>query len=143
MHRPLPGADRRATHARPSDAFGGYLRPPWSAICAEFAKLRVELRTTADVIRLPLAALALGAALAALPAVAVAHAELVSSDPEAGANLDAAPSEVTLTFDDELEPDGSGFTVTDHHDDEVGSGTLDLDVADRNILAGGVSISEV
>lgn len=93
-------------------------------------------------IRLPLAAFALGAALAALPAVTVAHAELVSSDPEVGANLDAAPSEVTLTFDDELEPDGSGFTVTDHHGDEVGGGTLDLDVADRNVLAGAVSISE-
>jgi methionine-rich copper-binding protein CopC len=92
--------------------------------------------------RRSLAAFALGAALAALPAVAVAHAELVASDPEAGANLDAAPSEVTLTFDDELEADGSSFTVTDHHGDEVGSGTLDLDVPDRNVLAGAVSISE-
>jgi methionine-rich copper-binding protein CopC len=93
-------------------------------------------------LRRSLAVLALGAALAAVPAVAVAHAELVSSDPEAGANLETAPSEVTITFDDELGPDGSGFTVTDHHGDEVGSGTLDLDIADRNVLAGAVSISE-
>jgi methionine-rich copper-binding protein CopC len=89
-----------------------------------------------------LAALVVAAALAALPAVAMAHAELVSSDPEAGANLDTAPTEVTLTFDDELDPDGSGFTVTDHHGDEVGTGELDLDVADRNVVRGAVSISE-
>jgi methionine-rich copper-binding protein CopC len=87
-------------------------------------------------------ALAVAGTLAAFPAVASAHAELVSSDPVAGSNLDAAPTEVTLTFDDELEPDGSGFTVTDHHGDEVGSGELDLDVADRNVLSGAVTITE-
>ena len=89
-----------------------------------------------------LAALVVAVAVAALPAVALAHAELVSSDPEAGANLNTAPTEVTLTFDDELDPDGSGFTVTDHHGDEVGTGELDLDVADRNVVRGAVSISE-
>jgi methionine-rich copper-binding protein CopC len=90
----------------------------------------------------PIAALALGAALAAVPAVAAAHAELVSSDPAAGASLDTAPSEVTLTFDDELDPDGSSFTVTDHHGEVVGTGAVDLGVADRNVLRGTVTITE-
>lgn len=87
-------------------------------------------------------AMLLAVALGALPALAMAHVSLVSSDPEAGMNLDTAPTEVTLTFDGELEPDGSGFTVHDHHGDEVGSGELDLDVADRNVLHGAVTISE-
>ena len=60
----------------------------------------------------------------------------------AGSNLDTVPTEVTLTFDGELDPDGSGFTVTDHHGEEVGSGEVDLDVADRNVLAGTVTIDE-
>lgn len=45
--------------------------------------------------RLSLAAI-LSAALAAIPAVASAHVHLVSTTPEAGANLDEAPSEVTI-----------------------------------------------
>jgi len=89
-----------------------------------------------------LAATTVAVALAAAPALVLGHVELVSSDPEAGTNLPTAPTEVTLTFDGELDPDGSGFTVTDLHGDEVGSGEVDLDVADRNVLAGAVSISE-
>lgn len=89
-----------------------------------------------------LVAAALAATLAALPALAVAHVSLVSSDPEAGTNLDTAPSDVTLTFDGELDPDGSSFTVHDHHGDEVGGGEVDLDVADRNVLHGAVTIAE-
>jgi methionine-rich copper-binding protein CopC len=92
--------------------------------------------------RRPLAAATAALALAAVPALALGHVELVSSDPHAGENLDAAPSEVTLTFDGELDPDGSGFSVVDHHGDEVGGGEVDLDVADRNVLAGAVMIDE-
>lgn len=50
------GLVRRATHAAPSDAFGGYLRPPWSAVCREVGKLRVELHKPADVIPIQRAA---------------------------------------------------------------------------------------
>ncbi len=92
-------------------------------------------------LRVPVAA-GLALALATVPALALGHVALVSSDPEAGANLDTAPTEVTLTFDGELDPDGSGFTVADHHGDEVGSGELDLDVADRNVVTGPVTIDE-
>ena len=89
-----------------------------------------------------LAGAALGLVLAAVPAVALAHTELVSTSPEAGANLDAAPTEVTLTFDDEIKPDGSEFTVTDADGAEVGQGEIDLTVADRNVLTGDVTITE-
>jgi methionine-rich copper-binding protein CopC len=91
--------------------------------------------------RLPLAA-TLALALWAAPAIVLGHVGLVGSDPEAGTNLDAAPTEVTLTFDGELDPDGSSFTVSDHHGEVVGSGDVDLDIADRNVLSGPVSISE-
>ena len=91
--------------------------------------------------RLPLITIAT-AALLALPAVASAHVELISSSPQAGANLDAAPTEVTVTFDDELDPDHSTFTVTDVDGNEVGSGGVDLTVADRNVMRGDVTVSD-
>ena len=83
---------------------------------------------------------ALAAALV-LPAAALGHAEYASSDPVAGSNLDEPPIEVTVTFDGELDP-ASGFVVTDADGTEVGTGELDLDVAERNVLGGPVSITE-
>lgn len=83
-----------------------------------------------------------GLLMATIPAVATAHVHLVSTSPEAGANLEDAPDEVTLTFDGELDPAGSGFTVNDHHGEEVGSGEFDLAVADRSVLRGAVNITE-
>lgn len=50
-------------------------------------------------------------ALAALAGEASAHAKLVKSDPAANATV-AAPKTITLTFDDELAPAFSKFTVT-------------------------------
>ena len=81
-------------------------------------------------------------ALLALPAVTLGHVELTDSSPAAGENLDSAPTEVTVTFDDELDPDLSSFTVTDADGNEVGSGEVDLTVADRNVLRGSVTISD-
>jgi methionine-rich copper-binding protein CopC len=81
-------------------------------------------------------------ALLAIPAVASAHVELISSSPEAGANLDAAPTEVIVTFGDELDPDHSSFTVADGGGNEVGSGEVDLTVADRNLMRGDVTITD-
>jgi methionine-rich copper-binding protein CopC len=89
-----------------------------------------------------LAAVSIAALLAAVPGVAAAHAELESSTPAAGENVDTAPTEVTLTFGDELDPDGSSFTLVDADGHEVGSGEVDLTVADRNVLAGEVTITE-
>ncbi|UER55463.1 hypothetical protein HJG43_13985 [Kineosporiaceae bacterium SCSIO 59966] len=49
-----------------------------------------------------------GAGLAmalAWPRVALAHAELTSSDPEAGASLDKPPSTISLTYTDDIAPE--------------------------------------
>lgn len=80
-------------------------------------------------------------ALVAMPAGVAAHADLESSTPEPGANLESAPTEVALTFSGELDP-ASGFVVTDGGGAAVGEGELDLDVADRNVLRGPVDITE-
>jgi len=82
------------------------------------------------------------AALLAMPATALGHVELVSSAPAAGEDLDNPPTEVTLTFDDELDPAMSSFTVTDPDHKVVGTGEVDLTVADRNVLTGAVTISD-
>jgi copper resistance protein C len=89
-----------------------------------------------------LIAAATAAALLMLPATVLGHVEVTSSSPAAGENLDTAPTEVTVTFDDELDPDKSTFTVTDADGNEVGSGEVDLSVADRNVLSGPVTISD-
>lgn len=82
------------------------------------------------------------AALLAMPAAVLGHVELVSSSPAVGENLDTAPTEVTVTFDDELDPDLSSFSVTDADSTEVGTGEVDLTVADRNMLTGSVTITD-
>jgi methionine-rich copper-binding protein CopC len=63
----------------------------------------------------------------ALFSIASAHAELVSSDPAAGAKLTAAPAKVTLVFSEEIsaKADESNVTVTDEQGNEVGKGGLD------------------
>lgn len=91
--------------------------------------------------RLILAA-ALATALFSFPALVAAHAPLDSSTPKAGENLDTAPTEVTLAFGGELDADGSSFTVKAADGTEVGTGSLDLTVADRNVLTGKVTISD-
>jgi len=101
------------------------------------------LRGTPGSIWPPIRALAAAAFLLAATASAVAgHAEIVSSSPAAGANLPTAPSEVIITFDDELDPDASSFSVADAHGVEVGGGEVDLTVADRNVMKGPVTITE-
>jgi methionine-rich copper-binding protein CopC len=89
-----------------------------------------------------LAVVVAAAALLAMPAVASAHVELISSSPKAGDNLDTAPTDVTVTFDDELDPGLSIFTVADDNGDKVGGGKVDLTVADRNVMTGSVSIAD-
>ena len=90
--------------------------------------------------------LAIGAALALVaamtPIAALGHAGLESSSPAAGDTLATAPSAVTLVFDGELGPDGTGFTVTGPHGAVVGEGELDLTVAERNQVSGVVEITQ-
>ena len=86
-------------------------------------------------------ATAAGVLLAALPAATLAHAELTSSRPAADAVLETPPTEVVVTFVSELDPDTSALVVTDPADVPVGEGTVDLDVADRNVLVAAVNIT--
>ena len=87
--------------------------------------------------------LALAAALLLLctPGLATAHAGFVSSTPAPGSNQRTAPTQVRITFGAELDLDGSSFTVTDAAGGKVGSGTVDMSVAGRNVLAGRVAIT--
>lgn len=89
----------------------------------------------------PIAMATAALALAALPAVSLAHSVLVSSTPTAGATIDAPPDEIVLVFASELDPDGTTFAATDATGATVGRGELDLDVADRNEVRGPVAIS--
>jgi methionine-rich copper-binding protein CopC len=88
-----------------------------------------------------LLALATAACLAAVPTLVLGHIELTSSSPAAGDKLDTAPRKVSVTFDDELDPDLSSFKVTDAAGTVVGRGDVDLTVADRNVMNGKVIIS--
>jgi methionine-rich copper-binding protein CopC len=81
------------------------------------------------------------AASVAVPAPVAAHAKLEASSPAAGANVTSPPSEVTITFTEELDPAASSFSVTDSGGAAVGTGSVDLLVADRNVLRGSVTIS--
>jgi methionine-rich copper-binding protein CopC len=86
------------------------------------------------------AAIAAAGLILALAAPVAAHEELTGSDPAAGSTLAEAPTEVVLTFSGELAPE-SGFVVVDADGDDVGVGELDLEVAERNILRGSVTIT--
>jgi methionine-rich copper-binding protein CopC len=86
-------------------------------------------------------AMSVSVIVAALPAVTLGHAELLSTEPADGALLDAPPTEVVITFDGELQPAGSVFRASGPSG-EIGTGTVDLQVAERNVLRGAVSISE-
>jgi methionine-rich copper-binding protein CopC len=76
-----------------------------------------------------------------LLSVASAHAELVSSDPAAGANLTAAPAKVTLVFSEEIsdKETESNFTVTDESGATVGTGKLDTTDLDHKTLTGALN----
>ncbi len=78
--------------------------------------------------------LAVMATLTAPASATLAHAELVLTTPADGALLAAAPDDVRLEFSDELRPDGSGFVISDANGADLAEGSLDLDVADRNVL---------
>jgi methionine-rich copper-binding protein CopC len=90
--------------------------------------------------------LAIGAtialAVAIMPVAALAHAGLVSSSPAADDTLNTPPEAVTLVFDGELAPDGTGFIVSNADGGVVGEGDLDLAVADRNEIQGDVRVRQ-
>jgi methionine-rich copper-binding protein CopC len=80
--------------------------------------------------------------LALSASTVAAHVVLMSSTPAAGANLQTAPTQVMIMFDHELNPDLSHFTVADASSAAVGTGAVDLTVADRNVMTGAVTITQ-
>ncbi len=76
--------------------------------------------------RFSCALLAIAFALA-LPALALGHADLVSSDPPAEGTLTTTPYTLTATFDDELTADGSSIVIEDASGAQVAQGTVSTD----------------
>lgn len=80
-------------------------------------------------------------AIGTLPAVAAAHTQLIHSSPRDGAHLASAPSEIVLTFADEVGEDSIFDVYPAGGGAAVGHGTLDLTVGKRNVVRGDVHIT--
>ncbi|HUR62958.1 MAG TPA: copper resistance protein CopC [Candidatus Thermoplasmatota archaeon] len=79
------------------------------------------------------AAFAALAILFLVPAAA-AHSNLASSDPRAGARLDAAPPLVTLTMTEPVDPAATTVTVTDSAGHRVDAGDLRVETGANPVL---------
>lgn len=80
-----------------------------------------------------LLAATMAAATLATPLVS-AHASLKSSNPEAGATLEAAPKAITLTFNEKIEEAFSSITIADASGKAVAPGKAAVDTANPAIL---------
>lgn len=72
-------------------------------------------------------------AVALLQASASAHAMLLGADPADGAELDAAPETVTLTFNEPVTADAQSLRLFDTDGDRVDDGPLDTDATEISI----------
>jgi methionine-rich copper-binding protein CopC len=82
-------------------------------------------------------ALIVTAASAALPlwaAAAFAHAHLVRATPAEGGTVKAAPTEVTLKFNEKLEPAFSSAVIRDAAGKQVDKADAHVDKADRTVV---------
>jgi methionine-rich copper-binding protein CopC len=68
-------------------------------------------------------------AVAALPVIALGHAQLVSADPPVNGTLTRTPYTLKATFDDELTPTGSSIVVESSTGTQVATGTVSQDDA--------------
>jgi methionine-rich copper-binding protein CopC len=85
--------------------------------------------------RRPTTIILLASALLSLASVpAFAHAHLVKAQPAAGGTLHEAPSEVTLRFNEKLEPKFSSIVVRDSSGKQVDKGDAAVDNADRMMI---------
>lgn len=75
--------------------------------------------------------------------VASAHSELAESNPADGATLDEPPDQVSLTFTEELDTDGSSVAIFDRNEQQVddGNGGVDLNDLDHQRLVVGLPAS--
>lgn len=80
-----------------------------------------------------LSLLALALALMA-PAVATAHAELLSTDPADGATVEGSPTEISATFNEALSAEGSGLSLRDAAGQRIAVGDVDPDDEERLVI---------
>jgi len=80
------------------------------------------------------AAVALALAIFGRPATTHAHANLVRSDPPAGATLDVAPAALVLEFSEDLDVGFSRVSLLDSRGREVDAGPGEVDPADPRVL---------
>ena len=78
-------------------------------------------------------------ALLALPLIAIsgtafAHAELETANPAPGATVATAPTEVSITFSEEVEPHFSGIEVLDAKGNREDQGAAHIPGSDAKIL---------
>ena len=66
--------------------------------------------------------------------IASAHASLKSSNPEAGATVEASPKEIALTFNEKVEQAFSSITVADSQGKDVAAQKAKVDAANPAIL---------
>ncbi len=81
-----------------------------------------------------IAALLTTVSLALAPALASAHGRLESAEPAANASVDAAPSILRLTFNEDLEPSFSTIKVADANGAVVGNTKAKVDPSDKKVL---------
>jgi methionine-rich copper-binding protein CopC len=72
--------------------------------------------------------------LALAPALASAHGRLESAAPASNASVDAAPSMLRLTFNEDLEPSFSTIKVTDANGAVVDNAKAKVDPSDKKVL---------
>lgn len=84
--------------------------------------------------RHPLIVTAAGAALSLWTAAAFAHAHLVRATPAEGGAVKAAPAEVTLKFNERLEPAFSSAVIRDAASKQVDKADAHVDKADHTTV---------
>ena len=67
-------------------------------------------------------------------AAAFAHPRVVSATPAVGGTVKTAPSEVTIRFNEKLEPAFSSVTIRDSTGKQVDKGDPQVDKADHRII---------
>jgi methionine-rich copper-binding protein CopC len=72
---------------------------------------------------------------------AMAHAQLDKSTPRVGETVKNTPQTVTITFTEELKPDGSAIQVFDAQGKQVDKGDSHLDDHNKAVMA--VSLKEI
>jgi len=74
------------------------------------------------------------AVLALASVTAFAHPRVVSATPAVGGTVKTAPSEVTIRFNEKLEPAFSSVTIRDSTGKQVDKGNPQVDKADHRII---------